>query len=373
MKPATPDAASNLAPIDFETDIAELPLHGTLPPGLRGTLVRNGPNPLVPRPGAHWFSGDGMLHAFRIERGRVSYRNRWVRTQRFEAARSSGMNLDRGLQASRPDRQLEADDGVANTHVVAHAGRMLALEEAHLPIEVVCGTLETRGVFDFGGPLGERFTAHPKTDPRTGEMLFFGYGTPEPLSRGMSFGSISRGGRVQRFERFEAPFASMVHDFAITANHVIFPVMPLTASRERAMAGLPPYAWEPAYGTQVGVLPRGGDASQIVWFRGPPCFVFHTMNAWEEGSSVFVDLMQFERPPLFPSPDGRPAAGADETARLTRWRIDLDDPRREFVRMPLGMVTGEFPRIDERRMGLPYRHGWLVGNVDGVGDPMQPG
>ena len=177
----------------------------------------------------------------------------------------------------------------------------------------ICATLDTLGSTDFDGGLHDRFTAHPKTDPHTGELLFFGYGSPESLSSGMSFGIMSRDGRVTRYERFEAPYASMVHDFAVSSGHVLFPVMPLTASRARAEAGRPPFAWEPHYGTRVGIMPRGGSTADLVWWSGPACYVFHVMNAWDFDGSVFVDVMQFDTPPLFPLPDGSPISEAPAT------------------------------------------------------------
>jgi carotenoid cleavage dioxygenase-like enzyme len=262
MNEATPRhtaAPSNLAPIDFEIEVGPLPLHGTLPESLRGTLVRNGPNPRVPDAKAHWFSGDGMLHAFHIADG--------------------------------------------------------------------------------------------------------GYGTPESLSSGMSFGAVSREGRVTRREHFEAPYASMVHDFAVSAEHVMFPVMPLTASRERAQSGRPPFAWEPAHGTRVGMMPRNGSTKDLVWWSGPACYVFHVMNAWEAGNSVFVDVMQFDLPPLFPYPDGSPAGDSRTPSRLTRWTFDLDNPAHEFTQTVLEETRGEFPRMDERFAGFAYRHGWFAGHV----------
>ncbi len=340
MNEATPRhtaAPSNLAPIDFETEVGPLPLHGTLPESLRGTLVRNGPNPRVPDAKAHWFSGDGMLHAFHIADGAVHYRNRWVKTG--------------------------PSDGVANTNVIGHAGRVLALEEAHLPVVIDLATLDTLGPTDFDGGLQHRVTAHPKTDPRTGELLFFGYGTPESLSSGMSFGAVSREGRVTRREHFEAPYASMVHDFAVSAEHVMFPIMPLTASLERAQSGRPPFAWEPAQGTRVGMMPRNGSTKDLVWWSGPACYVFHVMNAWEAGNSVFVDVMQFDLPPLFPYPDGSPAGDSRTPSRLTRWTFDLDNPAHEFTQTVLEETRGEFPRMDERYAGFAYRHGWFAGHV----------
>ena len=351
---------SNMSPIDFETDVGPLPLQGTLPAGLRGTLVRNGPNPVAPDPRAHWFAGDGMLHAFHIADGAVHYRNRWVRTQRWQATVEGQERRRVGFQSTEGEAPKREDDGTGNTNVIGHAGRILALEEAHLPIAMTLPGLDTLGATDLDGRLHGSFTAHPKTDPRTGELLFFGYGTPAPLSAGMSFGSIAADGRVTRFESFEAPYASMVHDFMVTEGHVMFPIMPITASLERAQQGRPPYAWEPEFGTRVGLMPRGGGSADIVWWRGPACYVFHVMNAWEADGSLYADVMQFDTPPLFPRPDGSPIGAGDPPARLVRWQFELANPAREFTRTVLDPRPGEFPRIDERFAGLPYRHGWYV-------------
>ncbi|MEO6973482.1 MAG: carotenoid oxygenase family protein [Rhodoferax sp.] len=361
----------NMAPFGFETEVASLPLRGRLPDGLRGTLVRNGPNPRVPDPREHWFLGDGMLHAFTIGDGQVNYRNRWVRTARWEAADAAAHNSPNGAHNGPSEDAPDIEsNGSANTNVIRHAGRVLALEEAHLPIVMDLPTLGTLGSTDFGGGLHDRFTAHPKTDPATGELLFFGYGSPESLSSGMNFGAISKDGRVTRYERFEAPYPSMVHDFAVSAGHVLFPVMPLTASRERAEAGRPPFAWEPHYGTRVGIMPRDGSTADLVWWSGPPCYVFHVMNAWDADGSVFADVMQFDTPPLFPMPDGSRISDVPSTGRLVRWQFDLSDPKREMRQTVLEETPGEFPRIDDRRAGLPYRHGWFAGHAMGVdGEP----
>ncbi len=264
MSTATPAGGfvRNLPPVDLEVDLEvdliDIRVGGRLPPQLAGTLLRIGPNPLFPVEGAHWFAGDGMVHAFHIADGRVRYRNRWVRTRRWLEERETGRPLPEGLGRAADD------DGLANTNIVRHAGRLLALEEAHLPVAL--DGLETRGPVDFGGRVRGPFTAHPTVDPATGQMLFFGYGTPDWLGAGMAFGVLGADGRVERFDRFEAPYASMVHDFAVTAGHAVFPVMPLTARRARLEAGAPPFAWEPDLDCAIGVLRR--DARSIHWPRG---------------------------------------------------------------------------------------------------------
>jgi hypothetical protein len=151
-----------------------------------------------------------------------------------------------------------------------------------------------------------------------------------------------------------------VHDFIVTENHMLFPVLPITGSMTRAMAGQPPYAWEPDKGAYVGVMKRHGSASAIVWFRAESRYVFHVMNAWEEGSRIVADVMQFEEAPLFPHPDGRPTDPDKSRARLCRWSFDLAGNTDRFTQTYLDDLTGEFPRIDERRAGFVSGHGWYA-------------
>ncbi len=348
---------ANSLPIDFEADGEPLRVRGTLPAGLEGMLVRNGPNPLNVDPAQHWFAGHGMVHRFAFSNGEVTYRNRWVRTQRWLAERTGAQTPERPLGGGAA-LGLPRDDGVANTNVLMHGGRLLALEEAHLPVELHARTLQTLGQVDFDGALQRAFTAHPKVDPRTGELLFFSYGGPEGLGAGITVGSIDAGGHAQWVHGFDAPYASMLHDFAITAEHLLFPVTPLTASAERARAGAPAYAWEPQVGTFVGVMRRDGSGA-VDWWQGPVCFVYHVMNAWERDGRMYMDVMQSDAPSGFTWPDGREIEGAGN-ARLCRWTFDLRGTGRGFTSEVLADVVGEFPRIDDRFAGLPYRHGWLA-------------
>src|SRR6202000_735830 len=92
------------------------------------------------------------------------------------------------------------DGGVANTNIVFHAGRLLALEEAHLPTEIEPGTLATRGYCNYDGRIAGPFTAHPKIDPATGEMVFFGYNASGPLTPTLSFGSVNAAGQGTRLD-----------------------------------------------------------------------------------------------------------------------------------------------------------------------------
>jgi len=355
-----PHLRGNYAPVADERDSGPLTVRGELPAGLKGSLFRNGPNPQFPDPAAHWFLGDGMIHAFDLGGGTARYRNRWVRTPRWLTERKAGRQVYAGFGLRRPDAPEWAgsETGVANTNVIAHAGRLLALEEAHLPMEMSAATLETRGYADFGALRGP-FTAHPKTDPRTGELLFFGYGAAGPFSPEVSIGALGRDGAVTRFERIAAPYASMIHDFAVTDRFMVLPVLPLTGSLERARRGLSPYAWEPQAGAYLGLIARDGPAADVRWFEGAPAYAFHVMNAWEEGGRVVIDLVAYDEAPLFPRADGGPADPVWQSGRLARWSLDPDGPA-VFEQTPIDDLHSEFPRIDERWTGRRHRHGWYA-------------
>jgi carotenoid cleavage dioxygenase-like enzyme len=184
----------NFAPVFDEVEASDLPVEGEIPRDLEGFFVRNGSNPRFRAPGRyHWFDGDGTIHAVQFEGGRASYRNRWVRTRAFAAEQEAGKALWTGV-TERPDftnpRGPFKDS--ANTDLIYHAGKLLALwwlgGEAYI---VDLPSLETRGVETFGGKV-PTFSAHPKLDPATGELLSAGaaaparYGhhrTPHPLLR----------------------------------------------------------------------------------------------------------------------------------------------------------------------------------------------
>ncbi|MDP3749115.1 MAG: carotenoid oxygenase family protein [Phenylobacterium sp.] len=353
-----PYLSGNFAPVRSEDDF-DLEVVGEIPTGLKGTLYRTGPNPQFdPRGDYHWFSGDGMIHAFHVEDGKVTYRNRYVRTPKWELENSQGRSLfgSFGNPMTTDPMAIGKDSGVANTNIVHHAGRLLALEEGHMPFEMAARTLESKGyVADYLGKV----TAHPKVDPKTGEMIWFGYGVGDmPLSAGMSYGVTDAAGKVVRRDDFQAPFAAMVHDFMVTENYVLFPILPLTASLERAMSGKPAFAWEPEKGGRVGVMRRDGDVASIRWFNVEACYVFHPMNAFEQDGKIIADVMRYDSAPLFPLADGSP--GRKTAARLVRWTLDLDGGSDAIKEEALDDLDGEFPRFDDRLSGLNYRHGWYA-------------
>ncbi|HEX4534195.1 MAG TPA: carotenoid oxygenase family protein, partial [Rhizomicrobium sp.] len=360
-----PYLSGNFAPVRAEDDFPALKITGAWPKEIRGTLYRNGPNPQFdPRDAHHhWFAGDGMIHAFEIADGRVNYRNRYVHTPKYELEHAAGHALfgTFGNPMTSDPSVIGKDSGVANTNIVWHAGRLLALEEAHQPFELDPVTLEARCYRDYAG-VAKRFTAHPKIDPQTGELVFFGYSAGEGFfSDQMAFGIADRTGTVTRLDMFKAPFCSMVHDFFVTKNYALFPILPLTGSLPRVMGGGPAFAWEPDKGSHIGVLRRDAGVETIRWFTTDPCYVFHPMNMWEDGDKIYADVMQYETAPLFPNADG--SANPPNAARLARWTFDLADNSNTVKREYIDDLAGEFPRLDERFAGLKYRHGYFAADV----------
>src|SRR2546430_14448485 len=223
-------ARTNLAPIPMECDAPHLKVTGELPRELNGTLYRNGPNPQFEAPGAHWFVGDGMLHAFHLENGGASYRTRWVRTPKWQAEHDAGRALFGGFGRKLPDApaNITQDGGVANTNIIFHGGRLLALEEGHLPTEIEPGTLNRLGYCDYKGGISGPFTAHPKIDPVTGGMMVFCYkaaGAPTPAP---PLGSVNRAGAGTPARRVPAPHPRQAPRFFATREPPLFFVRALT-------------------------------------------------------------------------------------------------------------------------------------------------
>jgi len=365
-----PHLAGVLAPVRSEDDF-ELEVIGCIPDALAGAYYRNGPNPQFDPQGPYYgFLGDGMIHGFFLEPGkaggRARYRNRWVRTPRWQAENQAGRPLFGFLGAPSDPSVANVPAGSANTHVVYHAGKLMALQEHSEPFEVDPEGLERGAYMDTGG----KFTAHPKLDPETGELVWFSYfAGPEPFSNLIDYGVTDHSGRIMRRDRFAAPFASMIHDFMVTRQYVLFPVLPLTGNLQRALKGLPPVAWDPHQGAFVGVMKRNARVDTIRWFEIEPNFIFHSMNAWVDGDKLHCEVTEFPQPPLFPNADGSP--GRPTEGRLTRWTIDLAAPTNHAKREPIDDLNAELPRCDERRAGLPYRHGWYVANISNR-NPLAP-
>ncbi|CAH2603331.1 Dioxygenase [Rhodovastum atsumiense] len=344
------------APVGDECDLSDLPVRGALPEGLQGSFLRNGPNVAFPPLSYSYpFDGDGMVHALSFRGGRVAYRNRFVETRGLRAERRAGRALYGSVLAPvLPEPALIGPDGdpgpiknTANTNVIHHAGRTLALWEGGLPTELG-PQLETIGLYDFDGQITDAFTAHPKPDPASGELVAFRYRLRPPFLVGFV---IDAEGRVARRIELEAPVPVMLHDFAATATHMVFFLCPVVLDPEAVAKGGSMLSWQPERGTRIAVVPRDG-AGPVRWFETEPFFVFHFLNAFDAGGRIVVDYVQYA--------GFGPAVAAAAPPCL--WRAELDPGTGRVERRPLSDRRAEFPRVDPAVLGRPNRHGWSTGN-----------
>jgi carotenoid cleavage dioxygenase len=338
--PPVPHLAKNYAPVMDEMSVQDLEVTGAIPPELTGWYVRNGPNP-QDVDSAHWFFGDGMVHGVRLEGGRAtSYRNRWVRTTKFTD----------GKTTFGDDGKEDLTAGSANTHVVRHAGRTFALVEGSLPYELDLRTgreLDTIGPYDFGGRLHTAMTAHPKICPLTGELHFFGYGGFKPPF--LTYHRADASGALTVSRPIDVPAHTMMHDFHLTTNYVVFMDLPVVFDQETALRGDDlPYKWRPTYGARLGVLRRNDPFGAVRWLPIEPCYVFHPMNAFDEGPDSGRIVMYVARYPVY----------SETHATLWRWELDLDSGK--VVETQLDDTPCEFPRVDDRLAGLDSRFGHVT-------------
>lgn len=328
----------NGRPVQEERTITDLTVTGRIPAELDGRYVRNGANPFTGT-SMHPFFGDGMVHGVRVRDGRVDwYRNRYVQTPYI---------ANPSLDILDPSIVLDMTASKANTHVVGHAGKILALEEGHVPY-VLDGDLETVGPTDYDGVLSSPFTAHPKICPETGEMLAFGYSPFEPYLRYLR---VSADGRMVQNEPITVTGPTMMHDFNVTRNHVVFMDLPAVFDMELAMRGEMPIHWGDDYPARLGVMPRNGTDADVVWYDLDPCYVFHPMNAYEDGDTIVLDVARLshiwrDNMMDFPPP------------HLWRWTIDRTTGR--VKEEQIDDRPAEFPRVPDSKVGLHHRYGYMT-------------
>lgn len=369
------------APLQQEYTLTDLDVVGEIPDYLDGRYLRNGPNPIgdIDPELYHWFVGDGMVHGLRLRDGTAQwYRNRFVR----------GPQACLALGEPVPEGQVKISGLGANTNVIGHAGKTLALVESGLAQYELTDELDTVGVCDFEGTLPGGYSAHPKRDPKTGELHAITYG----MERGntVQYSVIGVDGRARRTVDITVHGSPMMHDFSLTEKYVVLYDLPVTfdaalaaemtaprplrlpvrlmlsaligrvripdplMAREPRPGGADrrfPYKWDPRYPARVGVMPRDGGDADVRWFDVEPCYVFHPMNAYDDGDTIVLDLVR--HPKMFDSQRLGPDEG---TPTLDRWIVDLADGKVRESR--IDDRGQEFPRVDERLVGSRHRYGY---------------
>jgi carotenoid cleavage dioxygenase len=359
----SPFLAGVFAPVAREVDADDLPVTGTIPEALTGVYMRNGSNPqFAPLGRYHWFDGDGMVHGLYLDGGRARYRNRWVATPGLRHEREAGHALFGGiLNFCFPPEELMAECGVfknaANTNIIRHAGHYLALWEGGVANEIT-RELDTVGLFDFDGRLQGAFTAHPKWCPETGELVFFGY-DPVAGPPFLRYHVADAGGVLTHSTEIDLPRGVMMHDFLTTRHHSLFFDLPAVVAATMTGESM----WQPQHGARIGVLPRHATGDQVRWFEIDPCYVFHFLNAWEEGDRIVAYGCRMPSVDLdFESADTG-GLSRIEGVGLARWTIDLaaGTCTEELVHD----LRSDFPRLHDDRLGLPHRYGYASATLDG--------
>lgn len=358
----SPYLLGSYAPVDAETDGYCEVIEGEVPRDLEGMLVRNGPNPkFAPRGRYHWFDGDGMLHALSVSDGRVRHRNRWVRTAGLARDEAEGRALWSGLMEGVRDNPRGAPyKDTANTDVVLHAGELKALWYlCGRPYRVDPRTLDTLGPDDFGGTWEGPVSAHAKVDPVTGEMMFMDYGPRPPF---MHYAVADASGRLVRRVPIALPGPRLPHDLAVTATRTILMDLPIVFDEKAMAQGRWRTSFDASLPARFAVIPRHGGADDVRWFEAEPCYIYHVVNAWDEGDEVVMVGCRVADPFQPVRPEEGPYAVMMATLRikaaLHRWRFNLRTGK--TTEEPLDDRNAEFPSMDRRALGRRSRYAWNV-------------
>lgn len=365
-----PALEGGFAPVLQEQVCDDLVIEGEVPQDLNGLYVRNGPNRQFNAPGRyHFFDGDGMLHALRFDRGRVQYRNRWVHTQGLQEERAAGRALWQGVKdpprRDRPDQPLK---NTANTDVKFWRGELLASW-------YLGGTVYRLDAADLStlGPLAPDprlahlpISAHTKVDQSTGELMFFAYGKRPPY---LWYGVLNAAGQVATLTEVPLPGPRLPHDMAVTQHYTVLHDLSLHYDTAALAAGRHKLAFHADQPARFGVIPRHGQSHEVRWFDASPCYLYHTVNAWEEadgqgGTEVVMVGCPFRLPR---GQDGgidaervpRMFSGLENDYLLQEWRFNL---RTGLTRERVldDTVNSEFPSIHAARLGLKTRYSWHI-------------
>jgi carotenoid cleavage dioxygenase-like enzyme len=340
------------------------------------------------RVGAEWYyppkfaddailNADGYVSMFRFKNGKVDYKGRWVQTHRFKEEHKARRQLYGYYRNPYTDDESIRDPKhpnlrtVSNTSPLIFDRKLFTLKEDGLPYQIDPNTLETIGTWDFHSKWkSQTFSAHPKLDPLSGEMVAYGYEATGLASDDLWIYTLNKQGHVTNEIRTKVPYVSVIHDIALTHRHVVVPFGGYVTSEERLHQGKIHWGWDQTKPSYIGVIPREGNAKDMRWFKGPERCMMHTFNAHSEGNKVilyapFYDSNFF---PFFPPIDGSPWNPQKARSFIRKITLDLDskkDTWDEEILWPTQI--SDLGKVDPRVLTLPTRYLYM-----GYGDRERP-
>jgi carotenoid cleavage dioxygenase len=356
------------APLRYNASVEDCEVFGQIPSDIDGAFYRVGGEFYYPPKFADdaILNADGYVSMFRIKDGRVDFRGRWIETERLQNLRAAGHQLygyyrnpftdDPAVQTpAQPNRRT-----VANTAPLVHNGKLFALKEDGLPHQIDPNTLETIGTWDFeGGWKSQTFTAHPKLDPVSGDMIAYGYEADGLASDALWIYRVGSDGLVKQEVRTHVPYVSVMHDMALTQKHMLFPFAGYVTGMDRLHDGRIHWGWDKSKPSYIGVLPRDGEAKDMRWFKGPLRCMMHTFNAHEEGDKIILYAPFYDGNffPFFPNVDGSPFQPELARAFVRKITLDMSSPGDGWTEEILWPTTiSDLGKVDPRALSLETRY-----------------
>ena len=340
----------NFSPVDQERDTEEMEVIGIIPTDLQGHFLRVGPNPVhvFSEEAYHTFDGDGMIHAIEFRNGKARYRNRFIENEGFKLEQERGDWVYKGMKSlmdptpSRIPEGAPSSKNLANTAFTYHNNTLYALHEPSQPTIISLPDLDTQGPTDFDGKLTHPFTAHPKIDKKSGEMIAYGYSFQAPF---VSYSVIDQHGDLVHTTPITIPRSIFMHDFAVTEKYTLFLDFPITLDVGRAIAGGPAVDFEPQYGSRIGVMPRFGRDEDVRWFDVETGVVIHTANAWDEGDEVVLQASRSNTADIAGAGTSEGNNLQENQGRLHEWRINLKTGA--VIERSLSDTPCDFTRVND--------------------------
>lgn len=363
-----PSAARGPQLFRVEMDIADCEVDGKIPTDLAGGFYRTGPDPQFQlRAGNIPFDGEGHVSMFRFDNGHVSYKSRFVRNERYVAQEKAGKLLFpmyRNPYLDDPGVKGKSR-GTHNTHIIHHNGVLLAMKEDSPPAAMDLNTLATLDpVYRFNDQLKSKtFTAHPKLDAKTGNLIAFGYEARGHNTTDVNVFEYTPTGKKVWDVWINVPYVGMLHDFAVTENYIVFYVIPMKIDTAQMERGGIHWSWWPGEPTYFGYFRRGGDGKDVRFIKGPERSATHVMGAFDDGKHVVIDVeMSQSNPfPFMPMHDGSRWDPVKGSSQITRLSADLskETPKDYSIELLYPEYTGALPRQDDRYNTAHYRYGFL--------------